>query len=468
MIECVIINAKIVSPREILHGCIAIDGGKIELVGPRFLMPQSRQTIDARDRFVIPGLIDPHIHYGLFGTESIIERVRRDWAPDSVGAVYGGVTTVLPMLMSTDSYVPLVKDLTAWAELAQPTDFGFTVIVHQDQHQRDMPELFEMGVTSYKHFFNAFKGNEGYRINVAPVDEGMLFRSFEIARDLGEPALCMVHAEDCDLYNVFIAKERTKGRDGLEAWADARPQFTEYARIEFAATLAYEAAAPLYFVHLSTRQSVGIVQKYKLKGARLSAEVVPHTLTVSRHDREVGVWGKFVPPLRGWEDINHLWDGLRSGVIDHMATDHCTYLVTEKEAGQGKHGSIWDVPPGISNVQEHWLPVIMTDGVRLGKISIQDLVRVCSENTAKRFGLYPRKGVIAMGADADLVIVDDGTEVLVDQDFYHGRDGSFSIHMGKRVIGRPVLTMVRGQVLMQEGKYLGTRGGGRFTPSRRA
>lgn len=465
MIDTVIINAKVVTPREISHGCIAIDEGKIQLVGPRFLMPESRELIDAQDGFVIPGLVDPHVHYGLVGPEPFVERVKRDWEPDGIGALFGGVTTTMPMLMSPGAYAPMIRSLIDWGEHRSALDFGFTIVVHREEHLGEFPRLYEQGVTSFKHFFTAFKGAEGEQIDLASVDEGRLFRSLELIRDLGAPAVAMVHAEDCDIYNIFIARVRAKGRDGLEAWADARPQFAEFTRAEFASALAHAAKAPVYFVHLTTRESMEVLRKYKAKGTQVSGEAVIHTLTVSRHD-DVGIWGKFAPPLRGWEDIHGVWEGLRSGAIDTVASDHCTYTLEQKEQGQGKHGSIWDIPPGINNNQEHMLPGLWTEGVKKGRLAVHDVVRLCSENPARRFGLYPRKGAIIMGADADLVIVDDDTEVSVDPSFYHGRDPRFSVYMGRRLVGRPRLTMLRGKVVVRDGKYLGSPGDGRFAPSR--
>jgi dihydroorotase-like cyclic amidohydrolase len=467
MIDTVIVNAKVVTPSDIVHGSISIDGGRIELVGPSFVMPKARQVIDAGGRFVIPGLVDPHVHYGLVGRGSFAQNCMRDWKLDSVGAAFGGVTTVMPMLMAKDSYVPLVKDLQGWGANNSAIDFAFTVIVHQDRHLADMRELFDIGVTAFKHFFTAFKGKEGEQINLAGVEEGYFFRSLETIRALGAPAIAMCHAEDCELYNVFIARERSKGRDGLAAWNDSRPPFTECVRIEMGAKLAYEANAPLYFVHLSNGESIRTVQKYKSMGARLAAEAVIHTLTVScEQESEVGIWGKFVPPLRPWAEIHNMWRGIRAGVFDTIATDHCTYSLEDKMAGQEKFGSIWDIPPGISNVQEHWLPLLWTDGVKTGRITVHELVKLCSENAARLFGLYPRKGAIIPGADADLVFVDDMTEHVVDESFYHGRDPRLSIYRGRRLIGRPQRTMLRGKVIMKDGVFLGNYGDGCFVPTR--
>ena len=330
-----------------------------------------------------------------------------------------------------------------------------------------MTAVFDRGVTSFKHFFTAFKDGEGYWEGLSDVDEGYLFRSLERIRDLGAPAIAMCHAEDCELYSVLIERERAKGSDGLKGWADARPPFTEAIRIEMAARLALETNGPLYFVHLSTNESVQIVRKYKDLGARLASEAVIHTLTVSNDQNdEVGIWGKFVPPLRERKEIDAVWRGLHTGTIDTIATDHCCYSLEEKTHGLPKDGTIWDIPPGINNVQEHWLPVLWTHGVRTGRIGVQDVARLCSENAARLFGLYPRKGTIQAGADADIVIVDDTTEHVVDEKFYHGFEPRISIYMGQSLVGRPKLTMLRGKVILKDGIYIGGDGDGQYLPAR--
>jgi len=468
MIDTIIANAKVVTPTEIVRGSIAIDRDRIEMVGPHFLMPKSRHVIDAQERYVIPGLVDPHVHYGLVGDSTFLEHCKRDWKADSIAAAFGGVTTVMPMMMGHESHVPLVRELIGWGNKNSAVDYAFTVIIHHERHFDDMAPLFDMGVTAFKHFFTAFKRAEIEKLTALNgVDEGYFFRSLERIRDLGAPAIAMCHAEDCELYTILTQREQAKGRNGLKAWADARPPFTETVRIEMASRLAYEANAPLYFVHLSTGESIEVVRKYKSMGTRLAAEAVIHTLTVSSDDdEEVGVWGKFVPPLRPRTEIDALWRGITAGVFDTIATDHCTYTLEDKAQGEEKFGSVWNALPGISNVQEHWLPVLWTYGVKTGRVTVHDVVKLCAENAARRFGLYPRKGAISPGADADLVIVDDTTEHLVNEDFYHGRDRRLSIYRGRRLTGRPKLTMLRGKVIMQDGKYLGMHGDGRFTPAR--
>jgi dihydropyrimidinase/dihydroorotase len=228
-----------------------------------------------------------------------------------------------------------------------------------------------------------------------------------------------------------------------------------------------EAHAPIHFVHISCGESVDILRRYKARGLNVSAEVVPANITATFEDQTaIGVWGKFCPPIRGPKELEHLWEGIRSGAIQHVATDHCGYARQEKEGKGGQFGSIWDALPGISNGQEHMLPAIVTYGVRTGRISMQDLVALCCENNAKRFGLYPRKGLLAEGCDADIAIVDLNRERVVDENFYHGRGKDNSLYWGRTLYGYVTDTIVRGHPVIRDGKPAARPGTGRYAPQK--
>lgn len=472
MIDTVIADGTVVSSRDIRVASIAIDGGKVIMVGDQSLMPPARQTINGNGRLVIPGLVDSHIHFGIAGPMSEeVERIKRDFEPETRGAAHGGVTTCLLMLLDSGSPARL-EEMIEWGRARSFVDFAFVVTVRNEEEVHEIEPLVAKGVTAFKHFFNAYKRGP---IEASPVhawyfgcDEATLYSSLETIRRVGTPAIAMVHAEDNDLFNYFGSVAMQMAKRDLEAWESARPPICEYTRVELAAQFAEHTKCPLHFVHFSTARSVEILKRYVEKGVDLSAEVVPHTLTVSKHAWEqVGVWGKFVPPLRGHQEIDALWHAIRAGVIRHVATDHCAYTREEKEQGGGKFGSIWDVPPGISNVHGHWLPVLFTEGVRRGRITLEKLVELCCENNARRFGLYPKKGVIDVGSDADIVIIDPRVEHVVDEQFYHGRDSTISIHMGQRLVGRPWLVMLRGKILVRDWKTMAEPGVGQYTPALR-
>ena len=473
MIDTVITNGTVVTSTEMRIASVAIDGGRVIMVADHSLMPAARETINAEGKYVLPGFVDPHVHFGIAGGPMNEEagRIKRDFEPESRNAAHGGVTTCL--LMFLDPGTPAeVEELIQWGNERSYVDFGFVVTVRDTQEIALIEPFVAKGITTFKFFFNAFKKGP---IEANPVynwhfgcDEATLYQSFETIRRIGPPAIAVVHAEDNDLFNYFAPAAERTGKNDLVAWELSRPPICEFTRVELTAQFAESTQCPVHFYHFSTARSVEILKRYLDRGVDLSAEVVPHTLTVSKHAwEEVGVWGKFVPPLRGDDEIEALWQGIRAGIIRHISTDHCPYTREEKEVGGGKFGSIWEAPPGISNVFGHWLAVLFTEGVRKGRITLQKLVEVCSENNAKRFGLYPKKGAIAVGSDADIVIIDPKVEHLVDENFYHGRDSTISIHMGQRLIGKPWLTMLRGKVIVREWKTAAEPGVGRYIPSLR-
>jgi dihydropyrimidinase/dihydroorotase len=468
MVDLVVKNGWIVSARDTRFGCIAIEDGRIAKMGVAADMPAAKDTIDAQGRYIIPGLIDMHVHYGIIGKEMPYwTRIARDIEVETLAAAYGGMTTHFPMLAEPDAYEPAVRELITHSDAHSYINTSFVVVVQNDGHIKEMPALNRLGVSTFKHFFNPYKHEKFDTVTFSPVNEGQLFHSLEVIRSLGAPALAMVHAEDCDLYEHFDKKARAAGLDNLDGWAAARPNICEYSRVELACMLAMEAHAPIHFVHISCGESVDILRRYKARGLNVSAEVVPANITATFEDQTaIGVWGKFCPPIRGPKELEHLWEGIRSGAIQHVATDHCGYARQEKEGKGGQFGSIWDALPGISNGQEHMLPAIVTYGVRTGRISMQDLVALCCENNAKRFGLYPRKGLLAEGCDADIAIVDLNRERVVDENFYHGRGKDNSLYWGRTLYGYVTDTIVRGHPVIRDGKPAARPGTGRYAPQK--
>jgi dihydropyrimidinase/dihydroorotase len=468
MVDLVVRNGWIVSSRETRFGSIAIDKHRIVKIGPDAEMPTTGDSIDAEGRYVIPGLVDMHVHYGITGKEMPYwTRIARDIEVETLGAAYGGMTTHFPMLAEPESYLPVVDELIRHTDEHSYINTSFTVIIQGDHHIDEMPDLCRKGVCTFKHFFNPYKHENFETLTFRPVNEGQLTRSLEKIRELGAPTLAMVHAEDCDMYEYFDGKAQAAGLDGLEGWAAARPNICEYSRVELACMIALEAHSAIHFVHMSCGESIEILQRYMARGLNVSAEVVTANITSTFEDgKDIGVWGKFCPPIRGPKELERLWEGIRAGAIRHVATDHCGYQRAEKEGKGGQFGSIWKVIPGISNGQEHMLPAMVTYGVKTGRISMQDLVALCCENNAKRFGLYPRKGLLAEGCDADIAVVDLSTERKVDENFYHGRGRDHSLFWGRTLAGYVTDTIVRGIPVIRGGKVVGKPGTGKYAPQR--
>ncbi|MFB6186885.1 MAG: dihydroorotase family protein, partial [Halobacteriaceae archaeon] len=250
----------------------------------------------------------------------------------------------------------------------------------------------------------------------------------------------------------------------LEAWSEASPNVAEAMQIEHIARLTEYTDSRSYIVHMSTGEGVDICKRYQEQGVNIHAETLPAFLCHTKDDEELGVWGKISPPLRGEWSKKRLWEGLRSNVVEYMGTDHCPHKREFKEKEQGKHGDIWEAIPGDNNGIEYFLPVMMSEGVNKNRISMERLVEICAENNAKRWGLYPRKGAIVEGTDADMVIVDLEKSAVVDDDFYHTMEPGYSTFHGQELTGLPTHTIIDGEVVVEHDELQVDPGGREFLP----
>lgn len=465
MVDLVIKNGRIITPSGIVSGGIGVKDGIIVYIGSDYELPKAKRVIDAQENFVIPGLIDPHVHLAAGTWSSQEEGLRAQFKTETDGALHGGVTTLGHFLVAPmgKSLLPLLEaTIDIGAELSF-VDFFCHAVIMDEGHIAEESELCRKGVTSFKHMFNAYKGVESMG-KFGPCDEGMLFRSFEFIAKWGYPALAMCHCEEMDIVFILMDRLRQAGRNDLLAWTEARPNFVEYMRIAHALNIAKAVACPLYIVHISTAEGAEFIAKERRRGYPIYGETCPHYLThTGDMEAEIGCWGKVNPPLRYPKDIEALWKQIRGGGITTLGTDHGANTREYKEQGGGKHNNIWESRPVICGGMEHMLPVMITYGVNSGKISMEDLVRVCCSDTAKVFGLYPRKGCLSPGSDADLVIVDPATESVIDQNFYHCQV-EFGIYNNWKVKGMAKTNIVGGEVMLEDYVTVGKPGYGKYTP----
>jgi dihydropyrimidinase/dihydroorotase len=298
-------------------------------------------------------------------------------------------------------------------------------------------------------------------------DESIAFRSLSFIAQSGYPAVGLFHCEEIDVFYVLAERLQKAGRNDLKAWAEARPSWIETMRIIHALELAKGAGAPIYIVHMSCAEAADIVAEARRNGYRIWGETAPHYLTHTAEMEELGCWGKVNTSLKYQRDNERLWRGILDNSVTNIGTDHGAETRQTKEealGGKGKYDNIWQAVPGICGGMEHLLPVMMTYGVNAGRISIEDMVRVCSSNNARVFGL-PDKGVIAPGYDADIILIDPDKEVTIDEDFYHCL-GEWSIYLGWKVKGMVRTTILRGEIMLEDYQTVGKPGYGRFIPSR--
>ncbi|PCR89023.1 dihydroorotase [Natrinema ejinorense] len=458
-----VVNARVVTPDGTINGGVAANDGVIVGVGTESNLPEANREIDAEGNYLIPGFIDPHVHWGLSRYEyEYHEGLEHDFETETRGAIHGGVTTVVNFLLQKEPYLPDMDFFKRAGEENSYIDFAYHAIVHQDHHVEEIPKLAEEGIRSYKVFFNWYK-NASPELGIDHSDAGGVYKVLDTVSDI-PGGVVMFHAENEDLAIQRRKELQAEGRNDLEAWSESAPNICEAMQIEQIGRLTEYTDSRAYIVHMSTAEGVDICKRYQEQGVNLHAETLPAFLSHTYEQDDLGVWGKISPPLRGEESKTRLWEGIRNGVVDYVGTDHCPHKLEFKEKDTGKHGDIWDAIPGDNNGIEYFLPVMMSEGVNKNRISMERLVDVCSTNNAKRWGLYPRKGAIAEGSDADMVIVDLEKSTVVDDDFYHTMEPGYSTFHGDELTGLPTHTIVGGEVVVEDGELLTEPGGRNYLP----
>ena len=456
-----ITNARVVTEAGTMVGGVAARDGIIVDIGNSGDLPPADREIDADGNYLLPGFIDPHVHWGLSRYEfDYHEGLEHDFETETRGAIHGGVTSVVNFLLQRDRYMPDMEFFKRAGEQNSYIDFAYHAIVHQDHHVEEIEDLAAAGVRSFKVFFNWYK-HASPELGIDHSDAGRVYQVLDRVSDI-PGGLVMFHAENEDLAYVRRQELIDEGRNDLAAWTESAPNICEAMQIEQIAQLAEYTDAKAYIVHMSTGEGVNICERYQDRGVDIYAETLPAFLCHTYHKDELGVWGKISPPLRGDWSRKRLWEGIRTGVVDYVGTDHCPHKVEFKEKEQGKHGDMWEAIPGDNNGIEYFLPVMISEGVNENRVSMERVVEVCSTNNAKRFGLYPRKGVIAEGSDADMVIVDLEKSAVVDDDFYHTMEPGYSTFHGEELTGLPTHTIVGGEVVVEEDELVAEPGGRTF------
>jgi dihydropyrimidinase len=454
-VNVVVKNCKLVGRDSVVEAGIAIDGGKIVAIARDDLLPTGRRLVDCRGNYVLPGIIDPHTHLGF--RHPLEKSVRID----TEAAVFGGITTLATTLIikNSDKFTSYEEEFIRWKSTYEQNALmdGF-IHAQLDSNILEKVSISEIaekyGVTSFK-FLMAYKGEEGKELGISGIDDGDLYLSFKQIGSLGYPALAMVHAENIELIYKLKKKVKETGKGGLSEWAKTRPNEAELLDIERAISIAKITKSPLYIVHLSTKEGLEAVRKAKESGVMVFAETCPHYLTLTK-DSPIGTLGKINPPLREEESREKLWEGIQRGIIDCVGTDHGS------ATREMKKGDIWSAALGFPGI-ETFLPLMLSEGVNKGRISMQKLVEVCCYNNAKVFGLYPQKGILQVGSDADLTVVDLNKVFEVSASRLHHLS-DFTPYEGWKLKGWPILTMVGGQIVMEKGKSVGISRSGKYIP----
>ncbi len=452
MKKILIKNGRIVTAVDDYFADVLIEGEKITQIG-KDLNVQADETIDAKHRLVIPGGIDPHTHMDMpFGGTTSAD----DFETGTIAAAFGGTTTIIDFAIQTKGESAL-KGLDTWhgkAEGKAAVDYGFHMIITDMPHERlpEMRKLQDRGVTSYK-LFMAYPG-------VLYVDDGTLYRAFRQAGENGT-RICM-HAENGIVIDEIIRLAVEDGKVDPKWHALTRPTRMEAEGVHRAVAIAEVANVPLYIVHLSSSDALDEVKRGRARGVNVIAETCPQYLFLdqSYYDKPGFEGAKWVmtPALREKWNQDRLWQGLQFRDLETIATDHCPFCFKEqKELGKDSFTKIPNGAPGVENR----MSLVYSGGVVTGKISLNRFVELTSTAAAKAFGLFPKKGTIAVGSDADIVIFDPERRetISANNPLTHHMRVDYSAYEGFEVQGFTETVLSRGRVVVRNHKLEAQRGG---------
>jgi allantoinase len=429
--------------REVLE--IGVRDGRIAALAGAGAEPlRAAERIDCSGLHVLPGGVDPHVHFGDQGQSAF-----EDFETGTRAAAAGGVTTVLDMPLN----LPPTVDAATWIarrDAVAPravVDFGLWGGLVPGS-VGDLEPMARAGAVAFK----AFLCDE---VDWEAVSDGDLYLGMQEAARLGRPV--GVHCENGSIVAALRDRLRAAARTDLAAHAESRPEIAEVEAIRRVVLLAGATGARTQVVHVSTGAGVDACRLARESGADVSAEVTMHHLTLTDADAvRLGTVAKCTPPLRPRRQVEALWERVLAGHVGNVGSDHSPATAEQKDAAAREH---WDVPNGITGVQT-LLPLLISEGVHRRGLDLTAVARLAATGAARRFGLYPRKGAIRIGADADFAIVDlDANWVLAATDLRY--KAPWSPHEGTRIRGRVVRTVLRGRTVFADGEVVGSPGGGR-------
>ena len=450
-------NGRIVTAVDDYHADLLIVDGTIAEIA-RNITDHDAEVLDARGRMVIPGGVDPHTHLESFSGRTTTSD---DFLTGSRAAAVGGTTTLIDFAKQSKGDM-LTQVYDTWQGKARGRtciDYAFHLIVVEVDQARleEIPWIIAQGVTSAKMYM-AYRGR-------LMVDDGTIFRTMQVFKQHG--GLVALHAENGDVIDVLIQQAIAAGHTAPKYHAKTRPPVAEAEAVFRAICIAEIAECPVYFVHMSSRQAVEQLQRARDRGLPVFAETCPHYLLLdeSLYDQPGFEGGKYVltPPLRTVEHQEALWTGVRAGDIAVISTDHCPYCFADQKAlGKDDFSKIPNGGPGIENR----LSLIYNAGVHGGRINDNKFVDLIATQPAKIFGLFPRKGTIAVGSDGDVVIFDPQGELEISA-ATHMMNIDYNMYEGMRVRGTADEVLLRGKPIVRERKYVGQPGDGQYIPRQR-
>jgi len=438
--DLLIKGGTLVSGRGLFARDLAIQGEKIAAVEPRIPASSARRVVEIPGMYLLPGIIDVHTH----------PLYEDDFANTAITAAWGGTTTLVHYAYAFPgkNVKETISDAIAEASRASCLDFALHVGLFQVEHQyRQIPEAFESGVRTFKMFMT-------YQKLGRMTSDFYLMASFDLIARCG--GMAMVHAENGLATDFLEDKFNSEGVPALDAFTRMRPASLEAEAINRAIAIAEVAGCPIYIPHISVKRGLEPVFQAKRRGQEVYAETCPQYLELTESDLyRFKALAKIGPPLRTREDNEALWQGLADGAIDVVASDHAPKA---KKQDEDFFNAAYGSPQA-----ETLLNVTYDGGVNRNRLTLPRLAQVLAENPARIFGLYPQKGVLEKGADADVVVFDPALRHTLKGENQHTKAG-YTLFEGRECLGRPVLTVQRGRVVLDRDRLVARPGDGKFIP----
>ncbi len=454
--DALITESHVILPQGILNKNIIIDDGKV--VGFTNDTPSCDKKIDGKGLVSIPGPIDTHVHYGVY---SPIDRAA---VTESHAAAIGGITTMMRMLRLGDSYQKSLDSQLLASANSHYVDYSIHASIFNKQQVDEMKFCVEKGITSFKLYMNLGSdvghvymdmnpGNSTLREAKVEVNQEIVQSVVENAAKLGCPVL--VHAEDYESCSCGIKNAKEKKKDGLSAWSESRSPESEVKAIQTVSKFAKNSDCTLYFAHIGSMRALEQIQQERKNGTKIFVETCPHYLTLS-YEKQDGYLAKVMPPIRTSSDVSSVWQAIMENQVDTIGTDHVANCLEMKLVGE----NVWSALAGFPSIGTA-LPIILSEGVNKDRISLDKLIKLTSVNAAKIFGMYPKKGSLEKGSDADITLIDLKKEMKVSNDLFGGFS-DYLVYEGWNLKGWPVKTIVRGELVAEDFEVIGKPGFGKL------
>lgn len=459
--DLLIKNGTIVNAEEIYQANLYIHNGKIEVITNKDIPVSAKDVINAEGKYVFPGFIDTHVHSRDPGAT-----YKEDFYHSTMAAAAGGVSTIFempntnPPINNVENFQKQVANLESKAFV----DFGIWAICLGHLNIHEIRNLQEAGAIGFKFFWGyavhsktfqlMYNYKSGMEDVIPPFSDGEVYEMFREVAKTGQ--VFAIHAENNDLIQHLTQKVESRNGQTYLDLLEGRPSLAEALTIQTGIAMAKDTGTRLHILHVSSEEGIKLVRQAQKEGYPITAETCPHYLFLSAEEYDqVGSQMKVYPPVKFKKDQEALWKAIGEGTISLVCSDHAPHTEEEKD------GDLWSIPAGMCGVET--LAPLMLNAASEGKIKLQDITRLLSEGPAKLFNIYPKKGSIRIGADADITIVDMEKESIIKREKLHSKS-KVTAYDCFRIKGVPVQTIVRGTTVMKEGKIIGQPQGKLVTP----